>query len=467
MQIPFVGRKFHNHQVETDCNFYPEMEQRGTQFTNALYGTPGLKTWYDPKSLSEVRALFPIKDKRLLFAVIGDKVYKSDTNANATQIGNVGTASGPCIIRYNPFQVCITDGTDGYIYTFATGAFQKITDPDFPGGGSLDFLDGYFIVHDPETQVFGLSALNDGLTWSSLDTAQAEGWPDNIQRVLVDHRELWLFGTDTIEPWYNSGANSFPLERISGAFQEYGIAAPYSAAKLDNSVFWLTDKGLVARSNQYVPQIISTRLLEHQIATYAENGRIDDAIGFTYTESGHVFYVLVFPSANATWVYDVPMNFWHRWASFPGNGRHRANCYAWFNNKHLVGDFENGKIYQLSKSFFDDDGNEITGQWTFPPVADERNWLFHRQLELHMAMGQGTELGDGSDPKVMMQISDDTGTSWSSERWRSAGRQGEYDRRVRWYQLGRSRNRLYRITMTDPVKRIFYGLYCDVAKGTD
>jgi hypothetical protein len=63
----------------------------------------------------------------------------------------------------------------------------------------------------------------------------------------------------------------------------------------------------------------------------------------------------------------------------------------------------------------------------------------------------------GVDPKVMLEISNDGGASFGHEIWMSAGKVGKRLTRVRKNKLGWSRDRVYRISMSDPVKWIILG----------
>jgi PKD repeat protein len=56
----------------------------------------------------------------------------------------------------------------------------------------------------------------------------------------------------------------------------------------------------------------------------------------------------------------------------------------------------------------------------------------------------------GADPQVMLRLSNDGGKTWITEQWRSAGRVGEYLRRVRWNRLGSARRRVFEVSVTDP-----------------
>jgi len=88
-----------------------------------------------------------------------------------------------------------------------------------------------------------------------------------------------------------------------------------------------------------------------------------DAIGYTYSQAGHEFYMLTFPTEDVTWCFDLASQLWHRraWRD-PVTGiyhRHRSNCCAVFGDDIIVGDFENGKIYKLSQSVYTDDGDPL------------------------------------------------------------------------------------------------------------
>jgi hypothetical protein len=80
-------------------------------------------------------------------------------------------------------------------------------------------------------------------------------------------------------------------------------------------------KGIVYRANGYTAQRISTHAVEWQIQQY---GNLSDAIAYTYQQDGHSFYVLIFPSANTTWVFDVATSLWHERAAFINGNVHTS-----------------------------------------------------------------------------------------------------------------------------------------------
>jgi len=284
--------------------------------------------------------------------------------------------------------------------------------------------------------------------------------------LIVDHLEIWLFGSNSVEVWYDAGATPFPMARIQGAFLEVGCAAAYSVAKLDNSVFWLgadaRGRGIVYRANGYTPTRISTNAVEYAIQNYSN---ISDAIGYTYQQDGHPFYVLIFPSAQATWVFDVSTNLWHERAGFD-NGqftRHRSNCQMAFNNKIVVGDYDNGNIYAFDLTNYADNGaiQKWLRSWRALPTGQNNlKRTAHHSLQLDAETGVGINNGQGSDPQVMLRWSDDGGHTWSNEHWKSMGAIGGYGYRTIWRRLGMTdkiRDRVYEVSGTDPVKIAIMG----------
>jgi hypothetical protein len=284
--------------------------------------------------------------------------------------------------------------------------------------------------------------------------------------LIVDHREAWLFGTDSVEVWYDAGLADFPLARIQGAFNEIGCVATFSIAKLDNGLFWLgTDargQGIVYRANGYTGTRVSTHAVEYAIAQY---GNLADAIAYTYQQEGHAFYVLTFPTGNATWVYDVATGAWHERAGWDNGAfmRHRSNCQCNFGGNIIVGDYENGNIYRFNLDVFADNGGiqKWLRSWrALPTGQNDLKRTAHHSLQLDCQSGVGLNSGQGSDPQVVLRWSDDGGHTWSNEHWSPMGKIGQYFHRVFWRRLGMTmklRDRVYEVSGTDPVKIAIVG----------
>ena len=467
MKTPILGQSYVARSVNAAdsrmVNLYPEAtpapEGNEPAYLNRAPGLRKLAT----VGTGPIRGLWAYGD--YAYAVSGARLYRIDTNWTVTPIGGV-SGTGPVSMVDNGTQLFIAANPDGYIYDAATEAYAEITDVDFPGAVTVGYLDGYFIFQEPNSDRFWTSELLDGTQIDPLSFASAEGMPDRLISLFVDHREVWLFGTQSVEVWYDAGTTPFPLARIQGAVNEIGCAATYSVAKMDNSLFWLGSdargQGVVFRAQGYTGQRISTHAVEYAIQSY---GTISDAIAFTYQQDGHAFYVLTFPTAQKTWVFDVATQAWHERAGF-ANGqfiRHRANCQMFFNNEVVVGDFQNGKIYAYDLDVFADDN--LPQKWlrswrALPTGQNNLKRTAQHTLQLECETGVGLITGQGNDPQVMMRWSDDGGHTWSNEHWTGMGKIGNYGYRAFWRRLGMTdklRDRVYEVSGTDPVKIAIMG----------
>jgi hypothetical protein len=395
MKTPILGSAYVARSVNAAdnrmVNLFPEIVPEGGKEPAFLQRAPGL-TALATIGIGPIRGLWTYGIYG--YVVSGPTLFQIDSSWNATAKGTVG-GTGPVSMADNGTQLFIAANPQGYIYNASTDVFQQITDPDFPGAGTVGYIDGYFVFNEPNSQKIWVTSLLDGLSVDPLEFASAEGNPDNVVAVFVDHREVWVYGTNSTEVWYDAGLLDFPLTRIQGAFNELGCAAPYSIAKMDNQVYWLgkdaRGQGIVYRAAGYIGQRVSTHAIEWQMQEYAD---LTDAVGYTYQQDGHSFYVLNFPSANTTWVYDVATGAWHERASL-NNGefnRHRANNQMFFNDTTVVGDYQTGKIYAFDLEVYADDG--ATQKWlrswrALPTGANNLARTIQHSMQLDCETGVG------------------------------------------------------------------------------
>jgi hypothetical protein len=443
-------------------NLFPEVVAEGGKEPGFLSRCPGLRRLVTVGS-GPIRGVWTYGG--LLFVVSGTEFYRVNSSYTATKVGNIAGGTSVSMID-NGTQLFIACNGPSFIYNLNTGVLVEITDTDFPGAGTVGFIDGYFVFNEPNSQRIWTTALLEGTSIDALDFASAEGSPDNVVAVIVDHREVWVFGTQTVEVWYNAGGESFPLARMQGAFNEIGCVAPYSIAKMDNGLFWLGSDargtGIVYRANGYKGDRISDHGMEWQIQRYDD---LSDAIGYTYQQDGHSFYVLVFPSANATWVYDVATRSWHERAGWEAGRfiRHRGNCQAFFNEETVIGDFENGNLYAFDLEVYSDDGDiqRWLRSWrALPTGTNNLNRTTQHSLQIDMEAGVGVLSGQGEDPEILLRWSDDGGHRWDGSQRSKIGKMGEYGTEVTFRRLGMTdklRDRVYEISGTDPVKIAIMG----------
>ena len=380
--------------------------------------------------------------------------------------------------------------------------FTQIPSSDgaFSGGNVVDIMDNYFVYNRPGTQQWGSSDLLSPIS-PALSYGVKDGAPDNLVSLIVDHREVYLLGENSSEVWTDVGAVPFPFQRIPGTSTQHGIAAVFSVARVGNSFAYVSrnirGQGMIVQMNGYIPQRISTHAVENSIA----NQYIDDAIAWTYQLEGHECYVVTFPTLDLTWVYDATTQMWHKWLYTDNNNqyhRHRGNCCAVFQGLVMVGDYQNGKIYELDKQNYTDDGQEVRRLRRAPHLVTDLQRQYFDEFQIQFQPGVGTtglsintgalvpatlqspyiiypdavlaigpndmvylgnkNLINSTDtttyPQAMLRWSNDGGSTWSNEHWVTIGQAGKYKNRAIWRRLGMARDRIFEVVVTDPVKAV-------------
>lgn len=455
---------------------------------------PPTPVWPLPSSITNlpVRGAWEIPGGQQAIWVIGSGCFLMTvtTQANATtqatfalkRVGTLNTSVNPVCIRDNGAggTVVIVDGKYGYYYTFAAvggmvGQFKQITDPNFMGADRVAFIDGWWIFNQPGTQIFYTPTSTYALTFNGTNFALKDGSTDLLVTLYENKEELWLVGERTTEVWYDAGGQFFAFQRLVSTMLQVGCSAKNSIARFnaenEDGLIWLgrSERGqnVVIKISGFSAEVVSTPAINDAIAKYTV---ISDAIGYTYQEDGHEFYVLTFPSAQnefggigATWVYDGSTDLWHQRLAFePYAGlwyRHRSNCFLNFQDQRLVGDFQNGLIYRMDRSVYTDNGWPLVACRRTPHIWDggARERVFMAFLQLDFKPGVGNSTGLGVDPQAVLTISRDGGSTFGQEIRRAIGRIGQYITRVLWRRLSFSRDAVIDVKVYDPVNRDIVG----------
>jgi hypothetical protein len=463
-EIQIVGGSYQGRvrdiNSQRSVNFFPMVDTFGEKVL-ALHHMPGLNEWWDFTTTVPIRGMHVRGTS--LFVMVGNTLYEMTVSSKvitATSRGTIGTDSGYVYMADDRTNLLVVDGAEGYVLE-ADNTFGAIADTDFPVPSSLTYQDGYFLVtKDGSDQVWQSDSL-DPLTWGATNFKVASAKPDKALRVISNINNLYVFGEISTEVWYNSGDLDFPFDLVPGGIFEFGTAAAASAAINNNRQLFVLGNDLQVRQiDGLQPKIVSTPQVSFRFASYETTS---DAIGYCFSMEGQNFYVLTFPLEKATWVYNTTSGFWSEWQSYPGYNKHRGQCFAWFDNKPLVGDFGNGKVYKLDFDTYTDDGEENISYRTLQAITAKRNRIFFHTLEAELETGtEGV-----TDAQVALDWSDDGGHTWGNEHLRNMGSTGEYAKRVRWHKLGTSRDRIFRLKMASACKKVIIGGYLNYTVGRD
>jgi hypothetical protein len=444
---------------EQTMNLYVEpIASAGATAKAALYPSPGFRAQISTVADVNARALFDMRDRT--FGVVGGSyvelfpLLRSATlRAAVAQDGRLAqiVSNGPA------GQQLVSSGGNAYCHVLSSNVVTTVLTGD---ATQIGMLDTFFLAFNAVTGVVRISASNDGTTWDPTQIANRSAQPDPWRAMIVNAPDIWLFGEQLTDVWYDSGATPFPFVPRTGLSIPYGIGATSSIAISGGSLLWLARNkdgiGPVVQANGYQVTPISTPELNTTIAGYARTTGISDAEGLVYQEAGHVFYVLRFPAANATWAYDLTTKLWAERGKWNGAlGQYdvwapRVRCYA--QGLQLVGDATTGVIAVMDNTIATEaDGSAIRRLRRGPPLINENRRMKLGRFEVLLEVGRGLVTGLGSDPQVMYRQSGDGGQTWSNERTADAGRIGEYRRRVIFGRLGAPRMWVPEIVMTDPV----------------
>lgn len=481
ISIGLVGPSTHTisgFQSARTLNLFPEQGDGDPKAPAALLSCPGLSLYADVSDFvsgAETRGLHRMGER--LFAQFGNVLTEVRSQTDFYQYASIPTNTGRVGLSDNNGLVIVGDGTGFYVLDpdvpFTTT--QVLVEGEPLRGTISGFLDGRTIYVERDTGRFYYSALNDPLTIDGLNFATAEGDPDPIVNMIIVNREIIFLGPHSVEYWAPSGDADNPFQRVSGGFVQHGCAARWSAQRFaDAAVFAGQDDdghGFVwlAGAAGAAPQRISTHAIDRDLTAALKNYDHELITAWTYTERGHSFYVLNLPNT-VSWAFDLVTKLWHERAHLNAETglyeRSRVDHHAFWQGEHYVGVYDDATLYKQSRAFFANGSDPLVRLRETPHVyADGQTLRFHA-LEIEMEVGVGLDgVGQGTDPQLMLQYSDDGGHTWSNEIARSIGRLGATRTRVKFGPLGRARDRVFRVSVADPVAVTLVGAWADVTVG--
>ena len=434
-----------------------------------LLNCPGLTTALAAMGAGPVRATYTAKNG-LMYAVSGNGLYSVDASWTATLLGTIATGSGPCSIIDSPTQILVVDGVGGWCWNFSTATFTQVipnSTTDDTGPNVAIYQDGFGLVNSLNTNEIYQTQYNDlslfaaptGAGGSTANNAFVQGNPQNVLTMFDLEQEAWIFKQKGVEVWINQGAPGFAFAQLQGVYLPVGIDAPASIARLNDGLAWLGSgdegSGVVYLSVGYKHKVISTPQIAEIFRGYSVRS---DAIAYTYQQDNHWFYVITFPTANATWCFDLTTGKWHQRLFFSNGafGREIANCHAFFNGKHVVGDYRNGNIYALDPGTYTDAGAPRKWLRSWSALGDSAPRAPMSFDSLQILMQTGITVPAGTNPQIDLRFSDDGGYTWNGPFQMPAGQTGQTAWRVIQNRLGstsltRGLDRIWEISGNDPI----------------
>lgn len=457
-------------QKRINCRVEMRQEQDRTNYV--VTRRAGLKGWSSTLADAENRGMWAVNtlSTPTLFVVQGSSLWAFTYSSAVTFIGSLQTSSGNVSMVDDGVNLMIVDGQFGYYYNMVTPAgVNIIVDGNFMANPkTVTWQDTYFIVAGAGTVVnqFQFSNGADVTTWPAVNIGFTESSPNALQAGIADHSVLNLFTDVTAEFWQDSGSPDLPYSKIPGSAAEFGLAAPFSLAKFDNSVAGLFKSKMggviAARMNGFGLAKISDADMDTILSGYST---VADATGFAFMDRGHPMYVINLPTAEASWMYDGKTQIWSELQA-PDGSRFWATKFAAFLNRLLVSDRTSGNIYELDSNTYADNGDEIPCELVSRHIWNDDRFVGISKIQIDVESGTGLVSGQGQTPVLDLRVSKDGGRSFFSVGFSSIGKVGEFTQRVTWNSLGAARDWVLSLRITDPVKFVLTGASAEITGGS-
>jgi len=458
LSIPLIGQAYKHRSLElaaqTLKNWFPEVNPDAKDVVS-LQPWPGLKPL--AQGMGEVDAGLHTFNGTL-YKITDNVLQRIDQNGDSTGVGTIDGEGLSSIISNDEIMVIVRDGN---VYGYDGTTLTLADDPDFESPRFVAYLNSQAIYTGQDSR-FAVSSALDQLDINGLDYARAESEGDPLIATYAHNQQVYMFGSKTIEPWYNSGVGSPPFERIEGGIVKRGTLSGHSIASNQRFIYFLGDDSVVYRMLGSQIEPVSTIPLSQQIKTYETAG---ESIGHCFTWDSQQFYYLQFPG-EATWCFSESANGWFELTTGVLENAYKATSYAEAYGKQLFA--IGGGVFELDADTYENGTDTVIRERISYPITAALLGKQYEGLPLQMNSLEllvktiGNLSGKGARPKVMLSYSDDYGRNWSTERQLDSGPAGTYTWRLRTQQLGQFHERLIRIRVSDAVVSSIFGCNADM-----
>lgn len=493
---------------------YPAMGRKHIEFLNIV------------RLVFDEPPRFMFKSIDYTYVVVGSRVFQFDAFYNLKLIGNIqltGDVWADYLPVGNVVYIIMTDGVTSWLITEngSTVTMVAITDGNAPPSPTyVRAFGNRFLVSVADSTDYYLTQINvDGGASACFTFGGASPYPLTnrasgiVRQIGVLHNQLYIFTDFTTDVWSNiptqvevtTGAIvAFPWKLNTSYNWDYGIADPHSLDIDFGMMVWLAQNrnGLVTfmASNGQQPVSISTQAINVLLQQQPDNGLLNPFLvgrvtGFLYQYEDSIFYraladqylnidnVDLDDEANCL-EFNFDTKTWHRCVELDGSPN-RIVDHVYFNDLHLVTLRDDNAIYQMAGNiYFNEDYTPETQTFNQYPMyyelvtpqiysdnaIDEPGYLefITDYVEIDFVWGNQSYFPPEQtfDPHIELYISDDGGMTFNTLDNREFSPLGAYRWRMRWYEAGASRNRVYMLRCVSIAPIVILGAVHDVRRSS-
>lgn len=456
VDYPAVGASYRSPSLPASAqrtvNMYPEAVQNGLEEV-ILHNFPGLDRVLAGSAGEFDRGLHVFRDN--LYQVAGSQLYLVNSTYSRTSIGSIAGSGRVSMANNGSTMVIVTGGSE---YTYDGTTFTATTLGQNPT--NVEYLNNRFLYDDDDGRV-GVGDVG-GTTVTSGNYFTPQSTPDDLVRTFVHNQFAYLFGEKSIEPWQNVTSGTPPFERMNGAIIEnVGLSGRNAIDSTETAIYFVSDKGEAQQLQGFRPNNISTVAVANEWRSYT----ISDAIVNTVQAQSLDFVIFSFPTDGKTWAYVEDYGLWFELEHGTAGDRWRGNSIIEVYGKTIVADYATGNIYELDPDTFTDNGATTVRERIFAPLAGEkfsRPRQFYQMSEFGLSIETGLGNASERNPLIAVAFSTDGGKSWSNERFKKVGQEGEYRKDVKVNSNQHFKDLTVRLRYTEPNKFSLYSSYIKV-----
>ena len=465
-ELPFTNGFYQSRALPLSAqrcvNWYTNVSEVQTLSGENLFGTPGISLIDSGETLEPNRGSHNMAGAP--YFVNGNTLYRlnrvldglGNESFNVEALGTI-EGSGRVSMADNGLQLCIVvPGGKAYIFSTGPDALVEITDAAFIVSQTVVYIGGYFVFNASNSNTVFHSELRDGLNYNALDFAEAEADPDPTVALHVHRNTLYVLGSETIEPYTNTGGLQFAFSAIPGGVINKGLRSTFGVVEFDQTFAFIgsganEQDSLFAFSGGGVVEIATIPVA--QLIQNATPEQLDESFVFYHALNKAHFFGIT--AGSRTLVFDSTASgasgrkVWHERSSREDGQdiQWRVSSIVQGYNKTFVGDIIDGRIGEMKDDTYTEYDNSIIRVCTTQPFDNFATSMSVSRLETTMNAGQGTMTEQG---RISLDWSDDGGRLFGDQLSRGMGLLGDYVRRTIWRRLGRfPKTRVLRFHFSD------------------
>lgn len=464
--IPIIGPTYTNRSLpvgsQVTRNFYVEVNQQGGEIVSFM-PFPGLKP-FAVAGTGKARGRGTLNG--VLYKISGTELFSVTSSGATTLIGTI-PGSNRCVLEEDSAgNLVITNGA-GKPFSYDGSTLVQGSDNDLPNASTVTYINDR-VIYESATGL-SFSDLNAPLIVNSANVLKANTIADTVEAVISHRQQVITFNSKSIEPNYFVGTGNPPYARVNNAVQQVGTSAKYSVTSNNNFIYFLDNHRQPSRMSGLSVQSIGNPAIGQEIEGYSD---VSDCFTVPFNFDGQEFCLFSFPSGGSSFLFSEASSTWTNlsFGTSPQGEQHLISDYINIYGKHLVSDRRNGNIYELDFETFTDNGETIQRRRDTANVNGKTfgfpgRTIFMNSLELVIEPGASLVTEESS---MSMEYSDDNGRTFhSADSVRLVGEQGDYTYKLKWHGLGSFYNRMFRFTMTDPIKWVLISAHADIEVGLD